>query len=165
MQYLASDYEQLRKAVGKSISAVNRGDFLIDGAPNDDDLGPLELVFDDGSALHLSLVSDGESIRFDWHESPPTHLVAQNSEWERVYLSQAPPYSHAIGGLIATVDLVLFGVVGQAERVVAGCVFRLSTNHHLVYYNAGDFAKIYIDEMPPCLGAEFELRVIPLSST
>ena len=159
-----ADHDPICSIVGKRIKQISRGDFLIDGIPNDDDMGPLEIAFEDGTAVQTSLISDGESVTFKLYDGTPPSLKDQNSEWRRVVLSNVPPYNAALGVAIITVEALLFGIDRRRKRAVAGYIFALSNGHYLYYYNAGDYAKIYFDSFPLRLPDGFSLEAVPLSS-
>ena len=56
-------------------------------------------------------------------------------------------------------DDLLFGTIEdkKEDMVVAGYGIQFENGHTLVYYNAGDFAKIYVDEMPKSFTDTFKL--------
>jgi len=143
--------------VSKVITEINRGDLLIDNEENEDDQGPLEIVFQDGSVLILSLESDGEKIKYKSHNTAEKSLVAQNTTWERVPLTERAPFSSAIGESIIRVSPILLGVHDENAFSLAGINLHISSGDILTYYNAGDFAKIYWNKSPPELTEPFVL--------
>jgi len=149
---------KIEPAIGKTIKSIARGDMLIDGVENDEDLGPLEVGFTDGSFLQVELIADGESVAFAWRDHQPRSLSAENTEWQRISLHTSPPFNLIVGQVVTSVDLLVFGAAGEPPDVIAGVGIYTDQNLSIVYYNAGDFAKIYFDADPPPLPSEFVLR-------
>ncbi|MCF6314443.1 MAG: hypothetical protein L3J39_18485 [Verrucomicrobiales bacterium] len=133
--------------IGKCISGITRGDFMLDGKVNDEDFGPLQLEFGDGSALAVFLMPDGESVAFTELKKPKGTIHDEATAWPCVDLGNGSPFSKAIGLSIESVQSLIFGMRGQNDWVICGYVFRLSGGHMISYYNEGDFAKIYFDHI------------------
>ncbi len=142
----------------KVISFISRGDLLIDGVENNEDMGPLEIEFSDGSVMTISLVSDGESVEYSISQHKSEKILCQNCEWERVVLSYEQPFSQAVGMRVLGTNTLLFGTNDDEDFVIAGYRLKLENNNILVYYNAGDFAKIYWNDVPPKLPHPFLLK-------
>ena len=151
------DDPDITLAIGKTIMTIVRGDMLIDGTENDEDLGPLEIGFTDGSFLQIELIGDGESVTYAWRDHRPPVLSAESCEWERIDLHTAPPFNELVGQRVTTVDILLFGISGEASRVIAGVGIYTDQNRSIVYYNGGDFAKIFLGGDPPPLPKGFNL--------
>lgn len=149
--------------VGKRLTRLCHGELDMDDPLESDDLGPLELGFDDGSSLQARLISDGESATYAIHATRPARLYAQNCDWRRVDLSERVPYRALPGARIVAIDALLFGAPIASDCVVAGYVFHFDHGHRLSYYNAGDTAHIYFDALPPTLRPPFELRALRIA--
>ena len=144
--------------INREILSISRGDLLIDGIENDEDMGPLEIEFADGSVVIISLVSDGESIEYNFSPSKSNRLLVQDSEWERVILSDKHPYSYAKSRCVSHTNALLFSTEYDKKPVIAGYRLKLEDGNSIVYYNAGDFAKIYWNDIPPKLPRPFNLK-------
>lgn len=142
--------------LGKRLARLCHGELAVDEPLESDDLGPLELGFDDGGLLQARLISDGESATYAIYASLPALLYAQNSDWRRVDLSARAPYRALLGARIVAIDALLFGAT-VAPEVVAGYVFHFDNARRLSYYNAGDTAHLYFDALPPAPTPPFEL--------
>ena len=140
----------------KTLTGICRFDLMIDGTENDEDAGPVQLTFKDGTILGMELVPDGESVRYSWKDQQTTF---KEPGWIRLDLSERVPFGPLCGQQICSNDILLFGnhFEKKADMVVAAYGFRFKDGQSLVYYNAGDFAKIYVNEMPPDLGDRFVL--------
>lgn len=149
--------------LGKRLARLCHGELDVDEPLDSDDLGPLELVFDDGSSLQARLISDGESATYAIYATPPARLYAQTCDWRRVDLSEREPYRALPGARIAAVDALLFGAPIASDCVVAGYVFHFDHGRRLSYYNAGDTARLYFDASPPALTPPFELRPVRIA--
>ena len=147
-----------KNIIGKTVSSISRGDLLLNGQQNEEDLGPLEIVFTDGSSLTMALVSDGESVCSEFTERQPNKLFAQNTEFQRVTLTNKEPFAKAVNSKVASIDILLFSSQRDSVDVVAGYRVNLENGHTIVYYNSGDFAKIYWDSLPPSLPSQFILK-------
>lgn len=139
---------------GKTVAKISRFDLLIDGQENDEDLGSLQLIFLDGSVLELELIGDGESVDYNWKEKEENL-----GDWHSIDLTSREPFVDLIGNNISEFDELLFGTIEDKpiQMVVAGIGFKFGNQMSLVYYNAGDFAKIYVNEMPPAFTDQFKL--------
>ena len=151
---------KLGNLIGAKLHLLCRGDLLIDGEPSLDDLGPLELVFESGSSLQLRLASDGESVELQLSPTRQNELLGQGGAWPRVELSNDPKFSHLCGQMLVAINAIYFGSDSGGDETLAGLIFRLGSGESLTYYNAGDFAKIYINEVPPPLPEPFYLRFV-----
>ncbi len=148
---------EIQKAKNKSIISIAKGDLLIDNLENEDDHGPLELLFSDSSVLTLGLLPDGESAKCTWSNKQPDKLIDQNCEWKRIFLSKTQPFSEALNDTILEVDTLLFGD-GKSSDVTAGFGFKLKKGNTIIYYNKGDFSKIYWNSLPEKLPIPFFLK-------
>lgn len=158
MEYLPH-LRDLTRFIGDRLDILARGDLLIDGEQNFDDLGPLELVFQSGSTIQLRLVSDGESIDFRLFNTRPPDLLGQAGNWPRVDLTLHPEYQRLCQQKLGGIDGIYFGYRPEGIEVLAGLIFNFESGDSLAYYNAGDFAKIYLNASPPTLPEPFYLAV------
>ncbi len=146
----------INSIIGKTILSIARGDMLIDGMENEDDHGPLEFQFTDGTVLTLELISDGESVKYTITKRLPSKLIGQGSEWNRIVITDSNPFLRAIGSKIAETDNLLFSANGS-NSTISGYGIKLKNKNFIIYYNAGDFAKIYWNSLPPKLSQPFML--------
>lgn len=165
MEYLSRTLE-LSNFIGVRLHSLTRGDLLIDGEQNLDDLGPLELVFESGSTLQLRLVSDGESLEFRLSPARPSDLLGQGGvcPWPRIELSQHTEYRRFCQQRLIGIDAIHFGFHPEesdpeVSEVLAGLIFNFESGDSLAYCNFGDFAKIYINASPPPLPKPFYFSV------
>ena len=138
----------------KTLTGIFRFDLMIDGIENEADAGAVQLAFHDGSILEMELVPDGESVRYTWK----TQQVAfKESGWMRLDLSERRPFASLCGQRIHANDILLFGdyFEQKADMLVAAYRFQFEEGQSLVYYNAGDFARMYVNELPPDPGEQF----------
>ena len=149
----------LQKVRNKILKEINRFDFLIDGKENEDDAGPVQLIFTDDSILEMELVPDGESIRYKWRSKGKIEEDDEKTDWFKIDLTDKASFHHLTKTKVIDLDELLFGAAKEAPEslVVAGLGLQFENGSSLVYYNAGDFAKIYVDEMPPPLNRQFKL--------
>ena len=148
---------KLEDAKGKVIVSIARGDLLIDKIENEDDQGPLELIFSDGFILTLGLIPDGESATFTWNNSVPEKITDQNCEWERIFLTNSQPFSSALNDIVIEVDTLLLGD-SESSDSIAGFGLKLEKENTIIYYNEGDFSKIYWNTFPKKLPSPFYLK-------
>lgn len=154
--------ETLSALIGARLVGIFRGDLHIDGKLNEEDLGPLELQFEDGRTLQTWLADDGQSLEVNLFPSAPPDLNGQGGPWPRIDLSLHAPYLSLLRQEVAAVRYLCFGVRGERTEALAGLEFHFRSGMSLTYFNAGDFAKIYVNERPPDLSEPFYLRVSPV---
>lgn len=162
-QAALSPHTGILAILGKRLTRVCHGELAVDEPLESDDLGPLELSFDDGSSLQARLISDGESATYAIHASPPALLYAQNCDWRRVDLSERALYRLLLAARVVAIDALLFGAPIASAPVVAGYVFHFDNQRRLSFYNAGDTARLYFDALPPSPTSPFELRPMRIS--
>lgn len=150
--------------LGKRLTGLCHGELEIEDPLGSDDLGPLELSFDDGSSLQARLVSDGESATFAVYASAPALLYAQNCHWRRVDLGARPRLHDLLGTQVVAIDALVFAAAGTPQLSVAGYVFRFQHGRYLSYHNGGDSARIYLDALPLQPGPPFELTAEPIAA-
>jgi hypothetical protein len=145
--------------LNKTLTKISRFDFLIDGIENDEDAGPVQLEFNDETVLEIELVPDGESVDFSWKKKRTTEEEDEKTDWIRIDLTNREPFNLLRGNKIIGADDLLFGTIEEKKEamVIAGYGIQFDNGHTLVYYNAGDFAKIYVDEMPKSFPDTFKL--------
>ncbi|RYD79720.1 MAG: hypothetical protein EOP53_09200 [Sphingobacteriales bacterium] len=143
----------------KTLAKLSRFDLLIDGEENVDDAGVLQMEFSDGTVLELELKPDGESVSYNWKDLEKTEEEDKTTGWFKIDLSNRNPYNNLIRKKIKFSDDLLFGAKEESEDklVIAGFGFQFEDNQTLIYYNAGDFAKIYVNEMPTKFEDTFKL--------
>lgn len=143
----------------KILEKISRFDFLIDGEENEEDAGPFQLMFTDDSILEINLVPDGESVEYKWKGKREVEEEDKKTDWFRIDLTYKEPFSQLHKMKILDYDQLLFGTVEERPEsfVVAGLGFLFDNKMTLVYYNAGDFAKVYVNEMPPAFDGQFKL--------
>ncbi len=146
-------------ANNKILERISRFDFLIDGKENEEDAGPVQLEFTDGTVLEMELASDGESVEFTWKDKSIVEEENKEADWFRIDLTEKEPFNQLRAKKVMFVDYLLFGAIedSKEDMVVAGLGFCLEDGLSLVYYNAGDFAKVYLNEMPPPFEDSFKL--------
>ena len=142
-----------------TLEKLFRFDFLIDGQENDEDAGSVHLEFTDGSVLEMELVPDGESVVFNWKEKETLKKEDEKTDWFRIDLSERKPFYQLCGKKVIVADGLLFGAKDEKKEdmVIAGYGFQFEDGGKLVYYNAGDYAKIYVNDLPPLLPDTFKL--------
>src|SRR5438309_1940091 len=86
----------LSNTIGRVLRRISRADYFIDGKPNENHVGPLELEFERGYYLSFDLLSDGQ-IRVE--AAPLTFPEPQEGflTWKRVVLSDRSPWSVMVG--------------------------------------------------------------------
>jgi hypothetical protein len=152
--------EVLTRLIGSQLISLCRGDLLIDGEQNLDDLGPLELKFETGETLLLHLGPDGETIEFELSSVNSTELTVNGCTWIRIDLSKESNFGSLCGQKIVSIKAIYFGFDLGRDEVLAGLTFNFESESSLTYYNAGDFAKIYVNELPPVLPDPFYLKSV-----
>lgn len=127
----------------------------MDGKENEEDAGPIQLIFTDGTVLEIDLVPDGESVEYKWKIKEEE----KESGWFKIDLTDKKPFIQLRDMKILDYDELLFGTIEgwQESIVIAGIGFQFENGMSLIYYNAGDFAKVYINEMPPAFDGQFKL--------
>jgi hypothetical protein len=138
--------------IGKTLIAACRADYLIDGVPNDEELGPLELEFNDGSTVVLSLVHNGIDVTSD-----STPLIFSSDTWFRIDLTGEEEFQRIIGLKVTRCDQWIWD--GEART---GWRFWFD-EQTLCYLNAGDDAKIEINTSPlfPAIGCHWQVIAGP----
>jgi hypothetical protein len=150
---------RLPEVRNKILEKISRFDFLIDGQENEEDAGPVQLMFTDNSILEIDLIPDGESVEYKWKGKGEVEEEDKKTDWFRIDLTDKEPFSQLQKMKILDYDQLLFGTVEERLEsfVVAGLGFLFENGMSLVYYNAGDFAKVYVNEMPPAFDGQFKL--------
>lgn len=143
----------------KILEKISRFDFLIDGKEDEEDAGPVQLIFTDNTVLELELCSDGESVVYHWRSKAEIEEEDNKTDWFRIELIDREPFIKLQKAKVKNFDQLLFGTVEESYEtmVLAGVGFQFENGMSLVYYNAGDFAKIFVNEMPPPFDEQFKL--------
>lgn len=143
----------------KILKKISRFDYLVNGKKNEEHAGPVQLEFHDDSILELDLVADGESVQFNWKEREVVSIEDLKADWFRIELSERKPFSNLCDERIVNSDLLLFGAQEdkQEEMRIAAFGFLFEKGNTLVYYNDGDDARIYVNELPPAYPDTFKL--------
>ena len=139
----------LSASIGKVLVGACRADYLIDGVPNDEDAGPLQLEFADGSKTVLSLVPDGENVTAE-----TTALQFSPETWFRIELSSEDSWAHLINQTVTGCDEWIW------DREIRTGWRIWFDDQSLCYINAGDYAKIEINSQPRWPTSGCEWRVI-----
>jgi len=149
----------LQEVRNKIIEKISRFDFLIDGEEDEEDTGPVQIMFTDSSVLEIELVPDGESVEYKWKGKGEVEEEDKKTDWFRIDLTAKEPFFQLQKMKVLDCDELLFGTVKERPEsmVVAGIGLRFENGMSLVYYNAGDFAKVYVNEMPLPFNGQFKL--------
>ncbi|WP_143017188.1 hypothetical protein [Catalinimonas alkaloidigena] len=147
------------EANGKIVEKIFRFNYLIDGE-EEEDAGIVQIEFSDGSVLELDLVSDGESIAIKWKNRQSSIEESQLDKGFKILLTERSPYCQLKGRKVVHTDELLFGAIEQEldEMVIAGVGLLADDGSLLVYYNGGNYAKLYFNQHPPSLGNPFKLQ-------
>lgn len=148
----------LSTLIGARLSGICRGDLLLGGESCPDDMGPLELIFEDGRTIQAKLADDGESVVVGLFPERPSELGGQGGPWPRLQLSHQQPYASLLHQTLVDLRYLHFGAESADPDVLAGVEFLFGSESRLTYCNAGDFAKIYVNVDVPALPHPFHLR-------
>ncbi len=107
----ASDLESLRRCVGLRVVGLARCRYIFNGVPAAVGEGDLELRFDGGRTIVLTVASDGESVVAEERELrlPPAFALDDTSrcEWDQIDLSKEEPYAGFLDQHLQSVDAVV----------------------------------------------------------
>lgn len=142
--------------VGKRVQALFRERFLFDGEPQEEDAGALELLFEDGTRVTLHTANDGQSVlASEGKLALPVSFVMTEwkgqprYEWEQVALTEQPGWAHLAESDLIAVEAMASVWAGRGAEVRTGWRLHFSTGDFLLYLNAGDDAKLYLNALPP----------------
>jgi hypothetical protein len=146
----------IENSIGKQLKRIDHGDLVIDGYPEDEDIGPIEFIFSDKSTLHLEIGDDGESVSSKWVQFNNNTIGWRNHLLPRHNL----PSGKFEDQTIIETDLLYFGLLENSrdKDIVVGYGFKLVNGLVIIFYNAGNFAKLYFNGFPPDLPNECVLR-------
>ncbi|WMW79537.1 hypothetical protein RF679_12865 [Undibacterium cyanobacteriorum] len=140
----------LTTLLDSNVVKIVRGDCLIDELENEDHAGPLEIEFSNGGALQFRLGDDAVIVILNLLGRESPRLIGELSEYQ--------PIEVALGGCMANGVIKITGVNPiEWDGLVVGYRLDFGSSNFICYYNAGDYAKIYRNEMPRSLGGGHEL--------
>jgi hypothetical protein len=147
----ASDLEALRQCIGLRLVGLARSRYIFNGVPDTVGDGDLELRFDGGRTIVLTVASDGESVEAEERELrlPPVFALddASRCEWDRIDLSKEEPYVGFLDQHLQSVDAVVDHRTEIGHRSLAGWVLHFG-DRVISYVNQGDEGRISA-EIPP----------------
>ena len=127
--------------IGKQLASACHADYMIDGIPDSNDFGPLQLEFTDQSCLVFELVPDGQSVCVDTAQLRFPDPTTGDYVWHRLELN-----SDAWKTLMLT-PLTSIDEWKWEDDVRVGFCLHFG-DHWLCYWNAGDDAHCCVDDMP-----------------
>jgi len=159
------DFAALRSIVGARLLGLSRDQYLFNGQPSSErDDGNLEMRFDGGRVVTLSLASDGDSVRAvpgALEIKQPFKLdSAAMCAWERVDLEQSPDFGNFIGRPVAVVEAIIDTWINlPGVEVVSGWVIRFAGDDFVTYQNVGDASRILLNELMTCQEPAIHSRI------
>lgn len=128
--------------------------YFFDGATDTTDSGSLEIRFDDGSLVALSVALDGESVRAcgDALEIPSSLDLEDGAHcsFERIDLLQDGPFSSLRGAMLSSVGaLIERWRQAPHDEILLGWTLHFGTGDRITYLNNGDQSLLLLNQDPP----------------
>ncbi len=137
--------------IGKRVSEISHCQYFYNEQPDDEADGDLELKFEDGSILTLSIMSDGESMiaKAEPLNVPESFIIENNNtcSWKRILLNSKLGWNDIIGDNLISIESMIDHWVDPKQEVLSGCRLKFSNGHFIVFCNAGDNARFSINDL------------------
>ena len=145
----------IRGAVGKRLRRLANVQYYLNGEPETDDYGDVELTFADGGAVTLYVLPDGESVGAweDLAEVPDPVMTADHYtyRWIKEDLSGKRDVADLTGHRLVAAEAMFDRHDGSSRRILAGWRLTFDTGDSLVFFNEDDDAKLVVNQTPPAV--------------
>lgn len=153
----------LKGCIGRRVVAIHRTRYLLNGQPNEIGHGDVEICFEGGLIVVLSLAADGESVKAksgSLTALPRVDLV-DGAFWatEVLCVSDAEPFSNFVGAVLSSVDAVIDRTTAGEYDTLSGWALHFE-DRLLTFVNMGAESRLALDVPPSHSGLTTSLEDI-----
>lgn len=163
----SKDFEAIQTRIGRLVYSLSHDLYFFNGTPDEEDDGSLEISFSDSTFLTLRLASDGETVKATVEALPliePFYIdEGAHCSWQRIVLTDDKPWSIFRNSRMVAIDALIdrWQKLPSNNESVTGWVLRFETGNFITYWNCGDNAKVFFNELPPPMeGVETRLETV-----
>ncbi|MES1245696.1 MAG: hypothetical protein ABUT39_29085 [Acidobacteriota bacterium] len=141
----------LRGCIRQRLLSITRTRYLFNGRPHEIGHGDVELRFEAGPSVVLSLAPDGESVTAGPGplKVPPAFELHEGAHcaWETIHVSDAEPFNRLVGAVLSSVGAIVDRWKEGGHEALSGWALRFG-DQLLTFANQGDESRLALD-LPP----------------